>query len=247
MTQQEARDPEYVDLDDTGNEPPPPPADNMVTDPETVQITATTIPTFTEAPGIAWTEVYGKTGGHVMRINLTSRANTPQEALDQLMKTIAYGMEAYKLKPYNPNERTAPAQNLGTPGTKPAPVTPAPVAQPATPGTATPPPPVTTPASAPATTSNGGIMDIVKIDCTPVANGKSKLLFYAAGHQYADLTALMTPDQLAVLMQPTGAWTHGHFAVAAVYNVNCKVEWKASDKMNSKGNPYKNIVRVMAA
>ena len=90
-------------------------------------------------------------------------------------------------------------------------------------------------------------MDIVKIDCTPVANGKSKLLFYAAGHQYADLTALMTPDQLAVLMQPTGAWTAAHFATASIYPVNCKVEWRDSANVNKNGKPYKNIVRVLAA
>lgn len=45
-----------------------------------------------EAPGIAWTTLYTKTGG---KINLTIRALSGREALDELVETVVYAKEKY--------------------------------------------------------------------------------------------------------------------------------------------------------
>ena len=45
-----------------------------------------------EAPGIAWTTLYTKTGG---KINLTIRAFSGREALDELVETVIYAKEKY--------------------------------------------------------------------------------------------------------------------------------------------------------
>lgn len=121
------------------------------------------------------------------------------------------------------------AINLELPPNVPAPVTGAP----------------TTQAPAPQA-ANGGTFHIVKMQIEPRADGKVNVKFFEAGHQYPDITAVKTPAEGALMLQPIGGWTPAHM-VAGEYNITAAIEWVASDKMNSKGNPYKNIKSIKPA
>lgn len=88
---------------------------------------------------------------------------------------------------------------------------------------------------------------IVKMSVTPRADGKSDVKFFEAGHQYPDLYATRTPAELAALLKATGDWKEDHFKAAAEYNVMMLIDYKLSEKKNSKGNPYKDIVTISAA
>lgn len=186
-----------------------------------------------EAGGVAWVELYGKKsdddGVHDVKINLTSRASTPAEALQQLLETLQMAKEVYKLTPYIKSNK-APAKNepVKTEIT-PAPITGAPAPQ----------EPVYEDIE-----PQVNKIAAVKLVSTPRADGKTRLDFYEAGHQYPDIAAVMSPEQLATLMLPTGAWTADHFKTLATYNVECTVLWKNSQNLNKNGKPYKNIVRV---
>lgn len=101
---------------------------------------------------------------------------------------------------------------------------------------------------APAQPANGiQSIRIAKMSVTPRADGKADVKFFEAGHQYPDLYATRTPAELAALLKATGEWKEDHFKAAAEYNVTMTIDYKLSDKKNSKGNPYKDIVTVSAA
>jgi hypothetical protein len=102
------------------------------------------------------------------------------------------------------------------------------------------------PALAQASSNGNGalVLDSARMEVVPGADGKSEVKFYADGHQYPDLYTKRTPAQLAVLLQPTGQWTPDHFTKAGTHAVPMRIEYKLSDKKNSKGNPYKDIVAV---
>jgi hypothetical protein len=120
------------------------------------------------------------------------------------------------------------AVNLELPPNVPAPVTGAPAPQ------------------AHTQSSNGGTFHIVKMQIEPRADGKVNIKFFEVGHQYPDITAVKTPAEGAVLLQPLGGYTPAHM-VAGEYNITAAIEWVASYKMNSKGNPYKNIKSIKPA
>lgn len=92
--------------------------------------------------------------------------------------------------------------------------------------------------------TGGGTFHIAKMTVTPRADGKVELAFFEAGHQYADIKAIKTPADAAVLLQPTGGWTPQHFAAVAEYPLNCAIDWTPSANLNKNGKPYKNITAI---
>jgi hypothetical protein len=107
------------------------------------------------------------------------------------------------------------------------------------------PPPVPAP-GAPAPVK-GETFQAVKMEVTPKPDGKAELKFYAAGHRYPDLTSTQTVERLLQYLAATGdAWTAEHLATAQTFDVSYAVAWEPSEKLNSAGKPYKNLVAVKA-
>lgn len=170
-----------------------------------------------EAGGVAWTTLYGDG----FTINLTARAGNCMDALDDLVLGIQYGKKTYKLDT-KPATSQAPVQ-------APAPVQAAPVPPPVNP-----PPDVNT-------------FVAVKMTVEPRADGKSKISLFADGHQWADINLIFTPEQAVGTLGHLAPWTQEHFMTATTYDVKYLVAWKNSTKLNSAGNPYKNLVSVTQA
>lgn len=78
--------------------------------------------------------------------------------------------------------------------------------------------------------------------------GKVKLSFFAESRKWADITRVCTVGTAISMMQPTapngGQWAQSHFEPGKSYTLGCTVYFVLSDKKNSKGNPYKDIVAV---
>jgi len=108
------------------------------------------------------------------------------------------------------------------------------------------PAPVPAPGAAPA--AKGGTFQAVKMEVTPKTDGKAELKFYAAGHRYPDLTSTQSIDRLLQYLAHTGdAWTVQHLSVANTFDISYAVTFEFSEKLNSAGKPYKNLVDVEAA
>lgn len=185
-----------------------------------------------EAGGIAWCELYGhksdEDGVHEVKINLTSRAETPAQALAELLATLKIAREEYKLNPY-PVLHKAPALNPVATTVTPVPVAPAPM--------------VNEPVYEDIEQANGEF-HAVKMSVTPRTDGKSKVDFFEAGHKYPDISAVMSPEQLASMMQIVGGWTPEHFKQMGTYEVKYAIQWRNSTTLNKNGKPYKNIVGI---
>lgn len=111
-------------------------------------------------------------------------------------------------------------------------------------------PVATTAPQAPAAPQNGnGVMSlrIVKMQVENRADGKVNLKFFEADHKYPDLTAVKTAAEAVNMLKATGKWELFHFSQSAEFNVNFVIDYKNSTKLNSKGNPYKDIVSVSTA
>ncbi len=213
-----------------------------------------------DAGGVAFMTLHGEKTDpdgkkHAVEVNLTSRAKTPVDALVNLIDAVSFAEETYKLysypqvkfsngnptkdppPPFEPKYGTPPQQNANQP----------------------PPPQGATQASPPQGASNepyyadvddgkaiDGIFTIDRLSVEPRPDGKSKLSFFAPGHKWPDIYAIMTPPQLAALMAEVGQWMDTHFTSAVNYDLQqvIKVEWKNSRNVNSKGNPYKDVVRI---
>jgi len=101
--------------------------------------------------------------------------------------------------------------------------------------------------AAPAQAQAGQTINAVKMSVTPRADGKVEVKWFAAGHTYPDIYATKTVEALCDLLKATGQWTPAHFGAVAEYLVPMTIRYVNSEKLNSKGNPYKNIVAVLAA
>lgn len=83
------------------------------------------------------------------------------------------------------------------------------------------------------------------MEIAPRPDGKADVKFFTAGHKWPDATGVWSPEMAVRMLSGTGGWTQAHFTQPGNYQMaGTVVEWEASDKLNSKGNPYKNIVRV---
>lgn len=206
--------------------------------------TETPVSYLPEAGGVAFMELWGTVTDsaterrEAFKINVTARAETVQGAIDQIISGMRYANEKYHLKPYNPMAPQTP--------NRPAPVTNQPNPNVKTNSAAAP-----APAPAPSqpvqeneNQPEGGVIRVVKVLVTPRTDGKSKVEFFGAGRKYADLSSVMTPDSLANLFG--SGWTPDHFMVATEYQVSFSAYWRNSEKMNSAGKPYRNVVRLEA-
>jgi hypothetical protein len=194
-------------------------------------------PMFTEAPGIAFTKLYGLKDGQTIEINLTARANNPIEAIQQLMEAARFSKETYKLSLTNPNIRQSPGNstqastNATAPATSPAPNSP------------------TSTTTAPVTSTNpaddGKIIHAVKMKVTPKADGKVTLEWFGNGRRFPDINKTCATDKAVTLLRSTGEdWHTEHLTHVAEYNIKHDVHWAESENKNSKGNPYKDIVKI---
>lgn len=198
------------------------------------------VPTHTEAPAVIFTQLYAPKGGQIVQFNLTCRANSAREAIDQLVDGINYA----KTKGFSvirPMGDTPPA--MAAPQTH--------VERPASPVTA----PASNSQAAPAIAQNGANNTVsgqlktiraVRMDVMPKPDGKVTLEWYMDGHKFADIYTTRTLDNAVNLLLPTGAWTADHLKEAQTYSVRHVITWRDSEKLNSKGNPYKDLVSITA-
>ena len=173
----------------------------------------------------------------IIEVNLTARGRNATEAMHNLGDALRYantiGFRAYRT--YDAPKAlpaTAPA-GMAVPATLPLPgaVTMPPVNASGS-GVGVPPP-------------SGGIIHANKMTTKPRPDGKVDISFFEGSHQFADITKTCTVEAAILFLAPLGTFTPAHLSVAAEYKpVFIDVRYVLSEKMNSKGNPYKNIVDI---
>lgn len=208
-----------------------------------------------ERGGVAWCELFGKKADeagvvHLVKINVTQRDTDAISALRGLLAAIQVAKTEFKLNPYQPTFETVPAARPAQPPAQSAPAlapaaAPAPAAASAT-APAAPAAPAAPQAPASPAPAAEQVLQVVKVDVKPRADGKVTLDLFAAGRKFADLHMTGTPEQLAA--QFGGGWTPAHFGpnLSASYPVSLKVYWVNSARTNSQGNPYKDVTRIAA-
>lgn len=193
-----------------------------------------------EAGCVIFTEMVSPSGAVY---HPTVRAADMITCLDLLASGIKYAKDAYGIVVVKrPAMVNVPVSNPAAP--KP-PVTgvQARANPPVAPGS-TPPAPVAGQA-APAATEP---FHIVKISVTPCPNNCADIELFEQGHQYPDLKInKWAVDKIIKLLAPTGVWTPAHFALKTEYPVQWIAYWTHSEKLNQKGNPYKNITKIELA
>jgi len=100
------------------------------------------------------------------------------------------------------------------------------------------------------------VIRIEQLKVSPRDDGKVDLKFFefgarAKGLKYPAISSSRKPEACVAMMAdvPTPdmeAWTIAHFAQAGSYDVSCVLGYTLSDKLNTKGNPYKDIVSIRA-
>jgi hypothetical protein len=97
----------------------------------------------------------------------------------------------------------------------------------------------------PATTDNGGqYITVCKVKVTPEKDGKTriKVEVFEPNMKYPSINAFYNDPA-----QATAAWgmvTGLDFSAPGEYNLEAKAYYRNSEKLNQKGNPYKNLVSV---
>jgi hypothetical protein len=172
------------------------------------------------------------------KIGLSVRDADPVKAFGKLVGAVAELEKKYKgFTPYNPDEFRVVVNKTDP---QPAPATQAPVPAGAK---AAPAPVPATPAPAATPATGGGAVEVNRVTVTPNAEGKTKIEFWKTGRKYPELQATWTPERAAELFAKLDAsWTAAHFQAATAYDVTFTVEWVNSQKLNTKGIPYKDIV-----
>lgn len=174
----------------------------------------------------------------VLEINLTARGWSAADALTNLREGLHYASElGYNVfkkvnrPPRNNTQTPAPATAVNPPLTPP--------------GTGVIPPQVSgSMISPPAGT--GGVIHAVKLVTTPREDGKVSLDFFETNHKFADLKKVCSIENAIQTLSPIGSFTPQHFGSVQTYVISADVRWIESENRNSKGNPYKNIVDIVA-
>jgi len=179
-----------------------------------------TEPKFTEAPGIAFTKLFWQHDGQSGEINADLRYG-----FSLLDPSIQKGPGKVSDIQTPTNQRIA---NVGI-DKKVAPV-----------------PAGTKQVDAtPKNQEQNGIIQAVLLEIQPVKDGKISLNWLASGHKYADIYTTRTAEKALELLQSFGeAWDESHLLAYGKYDVAHNVYYRLSDKMNTKGNPYKDIVEI---
>lgn len=155
-------------------------------------------------------------------INVTCRALNGIMAIDDFMTTVQYAKKEYNMSPLIGDTVKKVTQKED----------PFPVSTPAKPAT-----------QAKASDEVNWFV-ATKLGIEPRTDGRSYFKFYGSGHKFPDLSAVLAPDQAVKMMAHLAQWTPEHFMKAVEYDVKYRVGWKNSETLNSKGNPYKNIVAI---
>lgn len=191
-----------------------------------------------EAGGVAWCELYGTKvidgQSYTVKINLTNRDITSVTALDGLIEAIKHAEEAYHMRPYI-LKTPSPAKSDFAPVTSVDPF-------------ADEPKPAAKPAVRPAKKVEaeetfhchkflaGPYKNLVKLDWyTDNIPGKTKFPY---------LTSYIPVEQAMAWLQPFGDWVQEDFLANKEFSVDLNIAWAYSDKLNSQGKPYKNIVGI---
>ena len=169
----------------------------------------------------AWviTDVFSKTG---VRITVKASGTSVIGAINNLYDGLKVGIEEHG---WTTEQQGAPKATQSQPTTI---LTPTPAVM----------------GNAPASVDTGlNTLEVVKVLVTPKPDSKVELQLFGAGHQYADLYHNGTVSQVLTALGGTGlVWKQEMLTVANEFHVNFFADWRNSEKMNSKGKPYKNIV-----
>lgn len=172
----------------------------------------------------AWviTRVYSKAG---VLIEVKTSGENGIAAVDDLYATISHGIEKYE---WQTEQGSAPKITTPTPvqtTTNPAPA-----------------------AKSSADVGAVNTMEIVKVAIAPQADGKIKIGLFEAGHKYPDLYMTLGLDAALKALANTGyEWTAEYLSKSSEYDMHFFADWRNSEKLNSKGNPYKNVVVLRSA
>lgn len=166
--------------------------------------------------------IYG-TGPHTYKLQTTVRGLPDLHLLDEHIRTTIATMNIVNQAGGKATEvatSAAPAQTATIPGV---------------PGQSAP----------QATQPTEGTFIAARMTVTIRPDGKAQVGFFGANDQFARCSMVNVPEAIANALAKCGAWTPQYFATAQNYQgLNYKITWKNSDRMNSKGNPYKNIVSI---
>lgn len=112
--------------------------------------------------------------------------------------------------------------------------------------TATPAPAPMGATSTTAPANGNGVLSVTssELRVTPRTDGKVDLAFWNAGRKYEEIKATKSPDDAIRLLAPTGVWTKDNFTAVGTFGLPVSIEYRLSDKRNSKGNPYKDILKI---
>ena len=84
---------------------------------------------------------------------------------------------------------------------------------------------------------------VAKVEVTPKPDNKVELKLYGENDKYPRLYHNGTVDQVLVALSTTGLdWKKEQLTVANSINARFLADWRNSEKLNSNGKPYKNIV-----
>lgn len=188
---------------------------------------------------------YGK--DDIFELQTTLRGYLSEEQvnmhIDMMMKSMlqVYNRGGRPRLSANPVTTTTATGSMTTGPAAPAPAAPPPAA--ASPGSPAP----STPAPPPAGGKNPSSVVVSRMVIEPRPDGKSRISFYCTGDQYPRIYTVQDPTNLAAMLSKCGAWTEEHLTQAKEYAVHYKVSWVDSDKLNTKGKPYKNITEIAPA
>lgn len=192
--------------------------------PKSVEITP---PLFAEAPAVVFTQLYGVKDHQVVQFNLTCRANTGAEAIESIFQGIQYASQ-FGLSTVKPDiSEPAPehAQTSAQPTTARNPPAGSQTSETFAPGS--------------------GIIRAVKLDIVSEADDKVNLKFYETGHQYPDISTKRVTERALELLQSSGdGWTIQDLYRTSTRNIRYEIRYRESEKLNSRGNPYKDIVDI---
>ncbi len=173
---------------------------------------------------------------------LTTRAWTPNElyaALAEQMATIAqHGGRPYVRDDnrFDVKVQDAPKPSNGGVKSPVAPAAPAKTATQMATQTAT---------SAPATGCEV-VLVVEKIKIVPSADGRHQVQFFGPNRKFADITWYTDEGRAIAGLAVVAGFGTEHFKMAGEYALACKAIYTLSSKLNSKGTPYKDFVRVEA-
>ena len=106
-----------------------------------------------------------------------------------------------------------------------------------------------TPAPQSAAVVDTGIntLEVVKVAITPKPDNKVELKLFGQGHKYPDLYHNGTVQQVLAALSTTGLeWNESHLKSASEFDAHFFADWRNSEKLNTNGKPYKNVVGYRA-